>query len=183
MKRLLYKLEDMYIRDEQTGLCNRRAIKDMGQSYLERSRANKSRLMVFSADMDNLKYINDNFGHAAGDIAIKTVADALSEAARDDEICIRMGGDEFAVIGIEYTEARMEEFINTFNNAIARFNSECRGGFYVEVSYGHYMLVPDEKTDLEECISIADARMYQQKYKKESIRLMKLGQKADFEKK
>lgn len=183
MNRLVYKLEDMYIRDEMTGLCNRRAIKDMGKSYLERSRSNKSLLMVFSADMDNLKYINDNFGHSAGDKAIKAVADALMEAARDDEICIRMGGDEFAVIGIEYTEARMEEFIRTFNNYITVFNRECKEGFYVMVSYGYYMLVPDEETDLEECINIADARMYQQKYNKEAIRLKKLEQKADYEKK
>ena len=57
--------------------------------------------MVFSADMDNLKHINDKYGHAGGDIAIKAVAKALMNASEDDEICFRMGGDEFTVIGVE----------------------------------------------------------------------------------
>lgn len=183
MNRLLYKLEDMYIKDEMTGLCNRRALKDMGQSYLVRSREKKSRLMVFSADMDNLKYINDNFGHAAGDKAIKAVADALMVSARDDEICIRMGGDEFAVIGLEYTEAKMEEFVKSFDKSINIFNKECKDGYYVKVSYGYCLIIPDDNTELEECISIADARMYQQKYNKETVRLKRLEQKADYEKK
>ncbi|NLJ97228.1 MAG: GGDEF domain-containing protein, partial [Clostridiales bacterium] len=62
LNRLVYKLEDMSIKDEMTGLYNRRALHTLGQAYLDQSVENNSNIMVFSADMDNLKYINDNFG-------------------------------------------------------------------------------------------------------------------------
>ena len=67
--------------------------------------------MVFSADMDNLKNINDKHGHAGGDIAIKVVAELCSDAAEDDEICIRLGGDEFSVIGIDYDDEKIAQFL------------------------------------------------------------------------
>ena len=131
--------------------------------------------MVFSADMDNLKYINDNYGHANGDIAIKTVSDALLYAAEDDEICIRMGGDEFSVIGLEYDDTKVRDFVRKFEDAIQKFNSESSYGFRVRVSYGWSITHPNEHTLIEDCLSIADARMYQQKYEKEALRLKHLG--------
>lgn len=181
MNRLLYKLEDMSIKDEMTGLCNRRALNELGQKYLMQSREKKIRLMAFSADMDNLKYINDNFGHANGDIAIKVVADALMAASKDDELCIRMGGDEFTVIGLEYNDMKLKRFVKAFDDFIRKFNTDGIYGFPVKVSYGYSITMPNEHTELEDCISIADSRMYQQKYEKESMRLKRLEQKADLD--
>ncbi|MBH1941925.1 GGDEF domain-containing protein [Mobilitalea sibirica] len=171
MNRLLYTLEDMYVKDELTGLYNRRGLQIFGQKYLDQCKEKKCKFMIFSADMDNLKYINDNFGHASGDIAIKEVADALLFAADDDEICIRMGGDEFAVIGLEYDEDKINYFINNIENHIHRFNQEQNYGFTVKVSYGYSLLMPNEYTQFEDCLGIADTKMYQQKYEKAAIRL------------
>lgn len=175
LNRLVYRLEDMYVKDEMTGLYNRRALHTLGQKYLAQSIEKQGGLMVFSADMDNLKYINDNYGHANGDIAIKTVADALLLAAEDDEICIRMGGDEFSVIGLEYDDTKVREFVRKFEDAIQEFNSKGIYGFRVRVSYGWSISHPNEHTLIEDCLSIADARMYQQKYEKEALRLKHLG--------
>lgn len=175
LNRLVYKLEDMYVKDEMTGLYNRRALHTLGQKYLSQSIEKQGGLMVFSADMDNLKYINDNYGHANGDIAIKTVADALLYAAEDDEICIRMGGDEFSVIGLEYDDSKVRSFIQNFEEAIQIFNEGGHNGFRVRVSYGWSITRPNEHTLIEDCLSIADARMYQQKYEKEALRLKHLG--------
>ncbi len=171
LNRLVYKLEDMSIKDEMTGLYNRRALHTLGQKYLQQSIEKQGGLMVFSADMDNMKYINDNYGHANGDVAIKTVAEALMSAAEDDEICIRMGGDEFSVIGLEYDGAKVRSFIRKFEEAIQTFNEETKNGFRVRVSYGWSITRPNEHTRIEDCLSIADARMYQQKYEKEALRL------------
>lgn len=171
LNRLVYRLEDIYIRDDLTGLYNRRGIDILGQKYLKQCVEEHGKLMTFTVDMDKLKYINDNYGHAKGDIALKVVADALQQAADDDEICMRFGGDEFMVIGLDYDEKKMNSFIYKFIGALNKFNQDSRSEFDVYVSYGWSMVIPDEKTLLEECFLAADSRMYQQKYEKEAMRV------------
>ncbi|TAH72774.1 MAG: GGDEF domain-containing protein [Anaerolineaceae bacterium] len=166
LNRLVYKLEDISIKDELTGLYNRRALHTLGQKYLDQCIKNHSNLMVFSADMDNLKYINDIYGHAGGDIALKAVASAMMNASEDDEICIRLGGDEFSVIGVEYDKEKVIQFVNKFNDAIQRFNKELAYEFKISISYGWGITKANENTTLEECLSVADKRMYLQKYEK-----------------
>jgi diguanylate cyclase (GGDEF)-like protein len=171
LRRLVYKLEDMYIRDDLTGLYNRRGIESLGQKYLKQCVEEQLKLMTFTVDMDKLKYINDNFGHAKGDVALKVVADALQHAADDDEICMRFGGDEFMVIGLDYDDKKLSRFINKFIGALENFNQDPASEIHVYVSYGWNMLVPDERTLLEDCFLAADSRMYQQKYDKEAARI------------
>lgn len=171
LNRLVYKLEDMYIRDELTGLYNRRGMEILGRKYMKQAVEERSRMMVFVADMDKLKMINDNYGHVSGDIAIKAVADALSQAAEDDEICIRGGGDEFTVMGLEYDENKMSNFVRKFVDGLDKFNQSGENEFNVYVSYGWRLILPDENTTIEDCMIAADSRMYQQKYEKESLRL------------
>lgn len=166
LNRLVYRLEDISIKDELTGLYNRRALQSLGEKYLDQSKNNQSNFMVFSADMDNLKVINDIYGHAGGDIALKAIAQALNNASEDDEICIRMGGDEFSAIGVEYDKIKMINFITKFENAIKKFNRQRVYNFNISISYGWSITKADEGTTLEECLSVADERMYIQKYEK-----------------
>lgn len=169
LNRLIYKLEDVSVKDELTGLYNRRALHTLGQKYLNHSIENSSALMVFSADMDNLKYINDRYGHAKGDIAIKVVADSLMNASEDDEICIRMGGDEFAVVGVEYDDNKINKFVSSFEKEIETVNQDSEYEFVISISYGWSITTANKETDLEECLGVADTKMYQQKhYKKQS---------------
>ncbi len=168
LNRLVYRLEDMSIRDDLTGLYNRRVINTLGKKCLNQCRTEQVKLMVFTADMDRLKYINDKFGHSYGDIALKEVANALLKAADDDEICIRLGGDEFMAIGMDYDEIKMSKFINRFVEELNSFNAEAPYDFGVYVSYGYKLILPEEGTTIESCLSSADALMYQQKYEKTS---------------
>jgi diguanylate cyclase (GGDEF)-like protein len=168
LNRLVYKLEDMSIRDDLTGLYNRRVLNTVGKKYLKQCVVEQVELMVFTADMDKLKYINDKFGHYSGDIALKEVANALVKAADDDEICIRLGGDEFMAIGMDYDEVKMSKFINRFVNELNSFNERNECDFGVYVSYGYKLISPSQETTIESCLSFADALMYQQKYEKAS---------------
>jgi diguanylate cyclase (GGDEF)-like protein len=170
LNRLVYKLEDMNIKDALTDLYNRRALDVLGKQYLSRCVEEKSKLMVFTADMDKLKAVNDSFGHAGGDIAIKAIADALKYAAEDDEICMRIGGDEFVVIGMDYEERKMEGFLKKFKERMDSFNRNTDLGFQVSVSCGYSITEPDQHTTIEDCLIIADSRMYQQKYEKKALR-------------
>ncbi|NLJ97541.1 MAG: GGDEF domain-containing protein, partial [Clostridiales bacterium] len=113
------------------------------------------------------KYINDNFGHASGDRALKAVADALMYSSEDDEICIRMGGDEFSVIGVEYDDKKMNRFLGRFNEALKMFNEKNKYDYNIRISVGWSITQAKKDTNLEECLSVADARMYQQKKEKE----------------
>lgn len=181
LNQLVFRLEDMYIKDELTDLYNRRALETLGRKYLAQCIENHSRLMVFTADMDKLKYINDNFGHACGDVAIKAVADALRAASEDDEICMRVGGDEFVVIGMEYDQKKMDNFLRKFEAEIERFNREEGYDYKVYVSYGWSIIKPSDNITIEDCLLVADSKMYRQKYEKEAIRLKHRGEFRDFE--
>lgn len=171
LNRLVYKLEDMYIRDELSGLYNRRGLETLGEKYLKQAAEKNATVMIFTADLDKLKFINDNYGHAGGDVALKAVANALTLSADDDEICARFGGDEFVVIGLEYDEDKAFRFIRRFIGELDRFNQNRKEEFSVYVSYGWSLVTPDSKTTVEDCLVTADKRMYQQKREKENLKL------------
>jgi diguanylate cyclase (GGDEF)-like protein len=168
LNRLITRLEETSIRDDLTGLYNRRALNTIGNRYLKQCIQAHSRLMVFTADMDKLKFINDKFGHAYGDVALKVVAEAMQQAADDNEICIRLGGDEFMAIGMEYDEEKLDRFIERFQSSLNRFNFIKDYDFGVYVSYGCHLILPDENTTIESCLNVADKLMYHQKKGKES---------------
>lgn len=169
LNRLVYELEDMYIRDELTGLYNRRGMELLGEKYLIQAAEKQAKIMVMSLDLDRLKMINDNFGHAGGDIALKAVADALIYAADDDEICVRFGGDEFVVIGLEYDENKGKRFISRFTGELERLNQYGGYSFNISVSYGWCLIAPDKNTTVEQCLVEADVKMYRQKYEKKAL--------------
>lgn len=170
LNRLIFKLEDMYLRDELTGLYNRRGLENLGDNYLKQAVEKNVKLMILTADLDKLKMINDNYGHAGGDIALKAVADAMLWVSDDDEICVRFGGDEFVVIGIGYDEKKANRFIKRFNKRLENFNKRKNNKFNVNVSYGWSLIAPNENTTVEECLVEADKKMYQQKNEKKSLR-------------
>ncbi len=168
LNRLINRLEETSIRDEMTGLYNRRALNSIGRRYLKQCVEAGSRLMVFTADMDKLKYINDRFGHAYGDVALKVVAEAMLQAAQNNEICIRLGGDEFMAIGMDYDEDKLERFIRRFEDTLNRFNFIQDYDFSVHVSYGSHLIYPGEETSIESCLGVADKLMYRQKKEKDN---------------
>ena len=104
-KSLENKLHELSVTDELTGLLNRRGFNTLAERQLEIADRSKSSIHLIYTDIDNLKWINDNFGHAAGDKALKEVASALSTLRKSD-IVGRLGGDEFAIL-ITDTTARI----------------------------------------------------------------------------
>ncbi len=162
---LVYKLEDLHVKDVMTGIYNRRGL-TFGKEYLKQCKERQVNILVISLDIDNLKDINDTFGHACGDEAIKSVSRALEHASEDDEICIRMGGDEFSVIGMEYNEDKLKAFKKKFYDYLNEKNQTEGHDYTINISYGYNMDIPNKDTTLEEYLNIADGRMYDQKKKK-----------------
>ena len=104
---LFQAVRDQAVTDGLTGLYNRRYFEEYISKEVTRSVRQKQPFSVIGIDLDFLKQINDKFGHAYGDVAIKTVANVLKNNARSIDVAARMGGEEFNILlpGIDSTGA------------------------------------------------------------------------------
>lgn len=148
-------------RDGLTGLYNR-----LGWSRLLAKEENRcarygAPACIFNIDIDNLKIVNDNEGHAAGDALIMKAADALIEATRTSDVVARLGGDEFCVLGIECDYK--------FAKIIEKRIRKCLAKVGVEASVGLAMRSPGQ--GLVMACAEADEKMYIEKHHKKFNRM------------
>lgn len=94
----LTHLEEVASKDELTGLFNRRHFYSTLRAEVERSRVTREPLAILLVDIDELKTINDEFGHSIGDVVIANVAAAIGRQTRETDVGARLGGDEFGVV-------------------------------------------------------------------------------------
>jgi two-component system chemotaxis response regulator CheY len=98
LSHLLAREEALAARDSLTGLPNRRAVSERTRVELNRAARARTSLGLILVDLDHFKHINDRFGHAAGDEALRQVAEALQKGQRDYDFTGRWGGEEFVVV-------------------------------------------------------------------------------------
>ena len=111
------------------------------------------------ADIDNLKSINDQFGHSAGDTAIRAAATALRSHIRADDLLFRWGGDEFLVLLLGFSEADARKRLSNVNDLLRDIHiAGTSGGMTVSVSMGFAAFNSAES--LDEVIRVADTAMY-----------------------
>jgi diguanylate cyclase (GGDEF)-like protein len=160
--------------DELTGLHNRRGFISLAEQRLKLTSRQGVRSSLIFIDVDNLKYINDNFGHREGDYALQQIASLLRECFRESDIIGRLGGDEFCILlshagdtGDHMVRKRLFQLIGRSNENSRRFYALSVSLGIVEVAGPH---------DLEQQISRADALMYEHKRAKQvrSERLTRL---------
>ncbi len=121
--------------------------------------------MIFG-DLDHLKEINDCFGHAAGDFAIRGVANQLREILPPDAITARIGGDEFISLVFSEKENFKNAAMEDLQTVSERFNRSSKKPYYVEISIGIYEFFCTPQTDLNELIQKSDELLYQAKAKR-----------------
>ena len=147
------------VTDLLTGLLNRRGFMERLES-LWHSLAGET-VACISIDMDRLKQINDNFGHAAGDFAIRLLARAIKAALPKDGIGARIGGDEFLIFLPSAGSGESDAFLAHFDQALDRLNAEEDRSFTVSASAGCTTRRLTELDTIESCIHDSDTRMYQ----------------------
>ena len=106
--------------------------------------------------MDDLKYINDNFGHNEGDYGLKTIAYGLARAVNGNEVCARAGGDEFTIIVTGITEEELGKRVEAVREVSQKYDHVC---FAIGQCYD------DSKSNVRQALRIADERMYEDKRK------------------
>lgn len=156
--------EQMYIRDMLTQIYNRHGFyRNIGE-IMKRSRREELPFTLISIDMDGLKQINDTYGHAEGDFALKKIAECMRTSTTMDEICSRFGGDEFIIAFCDSRgEERGNEIIEDMHNKLVEFNSYSQKPYYVNMSVGMYSKVAEKSDTLDLYIKCADALMYANK--------------------
>jgi two-component system, cell cycle response regulator len=152
--RMLRRREDEAMTDGLSGLPNRRRL--MADLELVVDEPHRPTTLVFF-DLNGFKHYNDTFGHGAGDSLLARLGAALAAALKAEGRAYRLGGDEFCAL----LEGRHQADGPMVHLAAAAL-SETGGGFSVTASYG-VVVLPDEATNANEALGLADERMYGQK--------------------
>ena len=169
LSQVVKELGDLYVKDTLTGLYNRRGLEKYGDSFYAHCMNNNSNFMIMEVDMDGLKLVNDQYGHDEGDICITTIANGLVYAAQEEEICIRSGGDEYIVLGQDYTQEKIDSFMQRFEEFMESANKSMNKPYQFGASSGYFIGVPDGVKTIENYLKIADDRMYENKKKRKAI--------------
>ena len=117
-RRLIERLEYLSKVDGLTGLLNRRALAEQLEYEIDRAKRYNSELSIILCDLDNLKEINDTYGHLAGDTTLQIVSASLRNALRNSDIAGRYGGDEFLVIVPQTAIAGASSIAEKIRNAV-----------------------------------------------------------------
>ena len=154
--------------DQLTGLYNRWGFLDYVKSIIENPLNHNREVLVLYADMDNLKMINDRYGHDEGDFALREIGKILKEAFRNTDIISRFGGDEFvafALLGIPNYEKIMKHRIEEITE---RHNQVAQKPYRIEMSIGICEVTCSRDLKIEKVLEQADKKLYiEKKAKKE----------------
>ena len=165
VNKLIGKLEGLSITDGLTGMLNRRGFDNKSREAIAgfHERITVCTLVI---DMDGLKRINDEYGHSEGDRAIKALADMIIRCCDSGEIAGRVGGDEFYIVAPDYSEIRLNRFIERMKGYTEEYNMANTLDYKFDFSYGSFLTETDSYGSIEEFLKISDARMYEQKMSK-----------------
>ena len=167
----IFGIEDvmsLYIKDPLTGILNRRGFEQRISELFDKDGNKLKDMAIVSIDMDELKYINDTFGHNEGDEAIKEISRSIESALEADEFVARMGGDEFEAVIILTDSGRLGKFIRTVRRTIREINQSGNYQFELSASIGTCELT--DWHSLTDCMKKADKAMYLEKKAKKKNR-------------
>ena len=156
-------LRSFSLTDGLTGLNNRRGFMILATGLLKFARRVGYSSCLLYIDMDSLKYINDTFGHAAGDTAITQFARILTDTFRDSDIIGRLGGDEFVAMIIDATESDLTSIQTRLHSNVDIQNLQSSREHALSFSLGVIRVEPQSTVSMEELLSQADAAMYKHK--------------------
>lgn len=156
------QLRMLSLTDELTGLYNRRGLLALGEHTLRVARRHGSGLGVIYVDVDGLRTVNERFGHAHGDEALRTVAGLIRAAVRESDVAGRVAGDEFVIL-LEDGPAVTADVAARLLRRAARLREAADRPFRVSLGVGSADWEPGDEATLQELIERACRRMHDDK--------------------
>jgi diguanylate cyclase (GGDEF)-like protein len=157
------RLRSLSLTDGLTALNNRRGFMILATGLLKFARRAGYSSCLLYIDMDSLKYINDTFGHAAGDMALTHFTRILTDTFRDSDVIARMGGDEFVVLLIDATESDLVSMQARLQSNVDAHNLQSDPGYALSFSLGVIRVDSSSTITMEALLAEADAAMYKHK--------------------
>jgi diguanylate cyclase (GGDEF)-like protein/PAS domain S-box-containing protein len=161
LKETLEIVKSLSIKDELTQLYNRRGFVTLASKQIELANRNKKPIYLLFADMDDMKLINDKFGHKEGDKALITTAEILNKTFRKSDVLGRIGGDEFVVLAVQSESSQILQD-RLFNN-LDEHNAKAETKYKLNISIGVATYDPELPCTIEELLEKADELMYKKK--------------------
>ncbi len=160
MQLMLNRLEDIYSHDSLTGLLNLQRFTMNIPGFLDRARERGLLVTALVLDLDHLKKINDEFGHAEGNFAIQVLGQAISQVLSDDLQACRFGGDEFYMMAAGLSEEESLNVIRRIQKYLENYNNTSGQPFKVSVSGGYAICETYDEEDFNDTFKKADKSMY-----------------------
>ncbi|MBT8142142.1 MAG: sensor domain-containing diguanylate cyclase [Gammaproteobacteria bacterium] len=155
--------------DELTGLTNRRGFNMIAQTVLSAAHRSKNIVSVVMLDMDHFKYINDQFGHIAGDRALKIFADCMTQVFRESDVISRFGGDEFCVLLSNTSKQDAVTGLERLRELLDEANANPQNEFQLAFSAGVVESGMFGAPSIENLMSEADRLLYAEKSPKQKM--------------
>ena len=155
--------------DQLTGALNRRGFEARANAELSRARRHEQEVTVIYLDLDGFKQVNDNLGHAAGDVVLRRAAISMGATLRGEDVLARVGGDEFvALLGLVSTE-HAGSVADRLTAAIRRVAVQDEGSAHVSATTASATYPLDGQT-LDELMRAADTRLLERKRSRQPAR-------------
>jgi diguanylate cyclase (GGDEF)-like protein/PAS domain S-box-containing protein len=158
------ELRVLSVRDDMTGLYNRRGFALLAEQRFKDGRRSRSTLTIVYADVDHLTSINDSFGHNAGDIALVLCAQTLEATFRQSDVVARIGGDQFVVLTEDDTR-ELSTVATRLEQELARRTAASGLRFPVSLAIGFAYSRPPHGLSLDELLQQADEFMHERKHR------------------
>ncbi|MGO9612340.1 MAG: diguanylate cyclase [Dissulfurispiraceae bacterium] len=165
-KRMEEELRALSLKDELTGLYNRRGLVTFAEHLLKMANRLKRGIFLLYADLDNMKIINDTYGHQEGDKVLVEIANILKENYRNSDVVARIGGDEFVVVPVGVAGDDEGALAERLRKSIETNNLQRKRSYNLSLSAGIAFYDPENPCSIEELLLRGDRLMYEQKIKK-----------------
>lgn len=149
--------------DDLTRVLNRRGGREYLEDQLDRARDEKKTLVIALCDVNDLKHVNDRYGHKEGDSMLCQVASAMVRNLAADDFVFRLSGDEFVAVLYDMGQHEADQRIKDILTYLAEKKNHCGLPYDITFSYGLVEVYPEEKYTVSDLIEKADMRMYIQK--------------------
>ena len=163
INRLENELKMYAFTDVLTGVLNRRVGMELLQISFEKAQQLRQNFNICFIDIDNLKTVNDEYGHQEGDSLIKRVCQAVQSELQPEDVFFRYGGDEFVILFYQADQQTMQRFCERVRAWFDQLNRNALIPYRVNASIGIFSHKPEMGMSLEEIIEAADRRMYADK--------------------